>query len=378
MKLVILADSYLLDSSKGVTGTQVQLHNLSKAFALKMQVHCLAATNDPKLIEEKDDNVHIHYLQAKNSILTWIFDDSKYYKKLDQLQADVLLQRGRSSLTCVAAKWCKRNNKKFIWSTNGDDSLEPWKYTKLIYRSKRTWYRKLILALPALLLDYHIHLAIKNTHQVVNQTIHQKQRLKDNYNKEGTIISSYYLPFDASSIAKEKKILWLATLNKIKQPELFIDLAKNLSNKHDLTFELAGGSSNQQYFDEIQQLASLAPNLNMTGSVPFKETFQKFASAKLFILTSCAAVEGVPNTIIQAMICGTPIISLNHDPNNWFAQHQTGICCHGDFELLTETVKILLDDEKRLAILSENARLFAEQKFTSGEAINQYLSLFNS
>ena len=75
MKLAILAQTYLHDTTSQINGTLVQLDNLSKAFVKRgIEVHYVCCTNDKnKPVSEKLHGIHFHWIQRGNGYLDWYF-----------------------------------------------------------------------------------------------------------------------------------------------------------------------------------------------------------------------------------------------------------------------------------------------------------------
>jgi len=378
-KIAFLADSYLHDESTGVNGTQVQMHNLAHAFASRgLDVHYISLTKLDKPLIKNQDHLNFYWIKDHRKPGEWLLKILKFNRFLDQIQPDIVYQRGRSFLTFIAAHWAKKNQKRFVWATNGEDSCEFWKYIKLLKRSQRGFFKNAVLFPIFLLQDLLVHQGIRGAHFVVNQTDFQKQRLMENFSKEGQVIPSYF-PISKSNDqkTKEKRVLWLANLNLHKQPEIFISLA-DYCQELDYQFILAGGTKNSDYENNLKKQAKNLNNIQFTGTVPFRNTDEFYSRAFVFVNTSRQDADGLPNAFIQAMLNGTPIISLNHDPNGWLEKYDLGICCYGDIEIFLKKSKELLNHPDQIKKMGNNAIQFAQKTFANEEIIDQYCELFRS
>jgi glycosyltransferase involved in cell wall biosynthesis len=377
MKIAFLADSFLPDKSTGINGTQVQMYNLALAFKnAGLEVHYISLSNANKPTDEIINGIIIHWIPDKNNIFSWLHYMNNFTVTLDQIQPDILYQRGRSHLTYTAAKWSKKNRKKFVWGSNGEDSGEFWKLIKAVNKSQRSLWRKLLLYPYVAVQDIFIHQGIRNTDQVVNQTHHQKNRLWQNFNKTGVVIPSYFLPPSATeSYKKEKIVLWLANLIPNKQPELFIKFAEQ-NQDLEWKFILAGGTNNKKYWQSLLHQAAKLKNLEMIGQVPFEENKKYFSQASLFMNTSIN--EGISNTLVQAWLNSTPVLSFNIDPNDWIKTHNLGYCAHGNEEQFLHHGKSLLENYEQIESMQKNCKKFALQTFAAKETIDNYLKIFRS
>jgi glycosyltransferase involved in cell wall biosynthesis len=378
MKLAILANAFLHDPTTGVNGTQVQNCNLAAAFARQgMEVHYLAMTRDDARPEvEEYEGMSIHWLRPAGSLFGYLSENRAYLRILDELRPDALYNRGRSALTCAAARWARKNGARFVWGSNGEDSCDFFKRLDRLRRSDRPLWKKAAYLPHELLLDLMIHRGVRGARAVVNQTEHQRERLKENYGKDGIVLPSYFLPPETSDIEKQKYVLWLANFSELKQPEKFIELAASMDDAEDWVFILAGGTQDKAYEKRIRDRAELAPRLRTTGPVSFSEARELIEKASLIVSTS--AWEGLSNVIIQGWLSGTPVATLQHDPNNWIMERDIGFCAAGDMGALAQWTSKVLHDPARLAGLSRRCREFALREFASPSTIDAYLRLFGA
>lgn len=378
MKIAFLAESFLPDKSTGINGAQVQMYNLALAFKKAgLEVHYITLSNAYTRKDEIINGIHISWIPNQNFLFSWIQNIKIFNKILDQIQPDILYQRGRSPLTYTAAKWTKKNQKKFFWGSNGENSCEFWKLLKKLNKSKKTLLRKLLLYPDMIIQDLLIHKGIYGATKVVNQTYHQKNELWKNFKKTGIVLPSYFLPPTTKQQQKKKIVLWLANLIPNKQPELFIKFAEQ---NQDLCwkFIIGGGTHDRKYVQKFLNKAAKLKNLKMIGVVPFEETHKYYAQSSLFVNTSLKEADGLPNAFIQAWQNATPVLSLNHDPNDWIKTHHLGYCAHGNEEQFLLHGRSLLENYEQIESMQENCQQFALQTFAAEETIDSYLKLFRS
>jgi len=377
MKVAFLAESFLLDPSTEVNGTQVQLYNLAQGFARRgMDVHYIASTGKRGKDCEIISGIKLHWIMPRSGVFSGILNFRAYFDMLDQIHPDVVYQRGRSYLTYIATDWAKKNRKKFVWASNGENGCDLWKNIKRLMKSRSPLWKKMLLSPNALLQDILIHKGLRGTESVVNQTEHQREKLWRNFQKNGVLVPSYFpkLREEMEPLKKEKIVLWLANLSVGKQPEKFIQLAKHCHDCKSWKFILAGGTKNRAYFRKISEQAKDVSNLEMLGAVSFKESHKYFAKASLFVNTSI--MEGLPNTFVQAWLSRTPVLSLIHDPNCWIKTHNIGICAEGNLNIFIEKGKALLNNYKDLLAMGENCQKFALNTFATEKIVDTYIELF--
>lgn len=157
MKIAFLGDSFLFDKSMGINGTQVQMYNLAKAFTdRRLEVHYVSLTINGKQNSENVEGIEIHWIKSNFAIFSWLKEISDFKKVLNSIKPDVVYQRGRSYLTYVGGAWAEKNNKYFVWGSNGEDSCDFWKNIKRVARSKRPFLEK-IAALSIFFTPRHAH-----------------------------------------------------------------------------------------------------------------------------------------------------------------------------------------------------------------------------
>ncbi len=379
MRVAFLAEAFLLDVSTGLNGTQVQLYNLAEGFVKRgVEVDYIASTKNFRKDNEVINGIRVHWARTKEGPFSWVRNIFIYLNKLDQIQPDVVYQRGRSYLTYVGMKWAKKNQKKFIWGSNGEDGCDFWKHMRLLWSSKKPLWKKLILSPGGLVQDMFIHKGIRGSDNIVNQTENQKQRLFKNFHKMGLVVPSYFpVPFQASEpVHKEKMVLWLANLSPKKQPELFIQLAEYCRSCSGWRFVLGGGTKDKEYLHRISALSRTLPNMEMVGPVPFEESNGYFSRASLFVNTSMMEAEGLPNAFIQAWLAGAPVLSLVHDPNGWIMKNHLGICAKGNLREFLEKGKALLMNRAEREAMGERCRDFAMTTFATDRIIDEYIRIF--
>jgi len=376
MKIAFLAESFLPDKSTCINGSQVQMYNLALAFKkAELEVHYITLSNANTRKDEIINGIIIHWIPNRHFLFSWIQNIKVFNQILDKIQPDILYQRGRSPLTYTAAKWIKKNQKKFFWGSNGENSCEFWKQLKQLNKSQKPLWRKLLLFPDMIIQDLLIHKGIYGATKVVNQTYHQKNQLWKNFKKTGIVLPSYFLPPTTKQQQKKKIVLWLANLIPNKQPEFFIKFAEQ-NQDLEWKFILAGGTNDKKYWQSLLHQAAKLKNLQMIGKVAFEENQKYYSQVSLFVNTSIN--EGISNTFVQAWLNSTPVLCFNIDPNDWIKTHNLGYCAHGNEEQFLHHGRTLLKNYEQIETIQANCQQFALKTFAAKETIDSYLKLFKS
>lgn len=376
--IAILADSFLYDESTGVNGTQVQLFNIANALTGRdFTVHYISGTGDFRHATGTHTGIRLHWMRRATGVFRWPQDILAAMRILDRIDPDIVYQRGRSHLTCAAAAWARKRDRRFVWASNGEDSCDFWKNLIRIRRSPRPLWRKLLLWLYVLPLDMLIHRGIGRATGVINQTQHQKQRLQTNFAKRGMVLPSYFPPpVQDSAHGKESLVLWLANPSPGKRPDAFLDLAERLTDATGWRFVLGGHIPDTPYGRDLAARTAALPNVDTTGAIPFAASDACYDRASLFINTSLPDADGLPNAYIQAWYAGAPVLSLHHDPNGWIARNGLGFCAGGDEAALAAKARDFMNDPKTLSQIAARCRAFARETFGGDDVVDGYVKVF--
>jgi glycosyltransferase involved in cell wall biosynthesis len=151
-------------------------------------------------------------------------------------------------------------------------------------------------------------------------------------------------------------ILWVGRSDRMKRPDLFIDLATRLPQERFLM--ICQRATGDEDYPALVDRARAVPNLRFIDRVPFDQIDPWFQRAKVFVNTSDS--EGFPNTFIQAASQAVAILSLNANPDSFLTQYQCGLCAEGSVDRLAEGLRFLLERD-RFVELGRNSRRYVEQ-----------------
>ncbi len=122
-----------------------------------------------------------------------------------------------------------------------------------------------------------------------------------------------------------------------------------------------------------------AQRLNVEEMVDFKgfveNPYPYYATAKFLVLSS--KNEGFPNVIVEALACGTPVVSFDcvSGPREAIVHGQNGLLVDDqNFEMLAAAMEKIVADRELLQVLKINAKPSA-QRFGASEIGPKWLSL---
>jgi glycosyltransferase involved in cell wall biosynthesis len=294
----------------------------------------------------------------------FFFDTSRLMKSLREIQPDVIYQRTLSAYTGIAAYYAKKNNSSLVWHIAHDHDVSP-----PISKMEKSMLIKLI--------DRKIgEYGIRNSNFIIAQTEKQKKLLEQNYERRATAIISNFHPLPSELIEKRLpiKIVWVANFKPMKRPELFVRLAKDLSNIEKIDFIMIGRAGSRDRYRNMCNQIDKMKNLKYLGECSIDEVNRILAQAHIFVNTSVA--EGFPNTFIQAWMRKVPVVSLDVSTDSILQSNQIGLSSRSYEEMRNNVLKLIRDPDLR-ATLGERAQEYA-YKNHSMENAKSLVSLFLS
>ena len=269
---------------------------------------------------------------------------------MKKTNADVYIQRANPFYTGQVSFWCKINRKRFVYFTghdsNCDFSLLPEPLNILVRKA--------------------YEFGLNRADGIIVQTDNQKNLLEENFGLKSSVIRSLFVEHALSKTEKEanpEKVIFVGSLTRKKRPDLFIELASNFP---EVEFELIG-SGEGKYFKDILAKVNGVRNVKFRGTLRGEELESAFLSATALVLTSSA--EGFPNVFLEAWHYGTPIISLNIDPDGLLSVKGGGLLAESREELQLCLKKLLQDSREREELI-KNGRTVLDNEFDFGKSVN--------
>jgi len=140
------------------------------------------------------------------------------------------------------------------------------------------------------------------------------------------------------------------------------------AEKEDLSYLIVGDG---QLADEVRRVASRHSNVVYRGLVPTADLPEIYNECKLLVLPS--ETEGLPNVVLEAMACGTPVLAraVGGIPDI-IADGKTGfiLSSNNPSDIARDIVRAL--NTRGLAEISENALTLVQNEFSFRQALDRY------
>jgi glycosyltransferase involved in cell wall biosynthesis len=138
-------------------------------------------------------------------------------------------------------------------------------------------------------------------------------------------------------------VAWVGVLRQPKRPDLLIELAQRLPS---VEFVVCGGPSAHRsppgYGEMMVRKLKDVPNIRYLGHTPPARAIEIIGEAALLLSTSDG--EGFPSVFLEAWAYGTPVVSLQIDPDGLIASRRLGAVSHG-LELAPKAITTLLESD---------------------------------
>lgn len=334
-------------------GAEVDLFMIAKELAKdkRFSVNFLVGDFGQKDIENINNVKIFKSYKVKECKLAQML---KLIIKLIKIKSDIYFQESASGGTGVIRSATKLLRKKFIYRTASDiDCNGKFIENKFIE-------------------GFLFKLGIKYADVVITQNNANKKQLKKSIGV-GSIVVKNSLKIKHFKNNNRKYILWIGRSNKLKQPYIFLDLAKKIPRENFVMICPPTAYNSIDLKKLKRQIVNL-PNIKLINYVPFAEINEYFSTAKIFINTS--EYEGFPNTFVQSVINATPIITLNIDPDNFMAKSGCGVCANGKVSKLISETKRILNSKEEWKKMSDKAYCYALDNHDIKVIINKYKSMF--
>ncbi|WP_158609135.1 glycosyltransferase family 4 protein [Pusillimonas sp. NJUB218] len=223
------------------------------------------------------------------------------YAIWDAASADVYIAFGATGYSARLARWCQIRRRRFVLMHGSDMDLDPIEIDAAY-----------VYAFPGL---------------SVAQTKYQARELGNRFGRESMVLPNPVdIPERAPCSAPREFALWVGKSDRVKCPDRMLGLAHLCSNVPIL---MIMNRANPEIFDAIK--ADAPKNVTFIDAVPPDAMHSYYRRAFAFVSTS--KIEGFANSFLEAGACGTPILSLDVDPEGMLSHHGAGLLTLGRLDV---------------------------------------------
>ena len=182
--------------------------------------------------------------------------------------------------------------------------------------------------------------------------------------------------------AKSGYIAYCGRLSELKGVHVLLEAIAHLKEKNrtDVRLKIAG-TGEPMYLETCRRQISdmrLEKNVELVGELDTKQLPDFYANA-LFSVVPSLWFENLPNSLIESLACGTPVITSNIGSLKGCIENgRNGFLFNpGDACDLATKIAACLENETLLNQMAKNARAEAREKYSPDKHINKLLMVFN-
>lgn len=283
-----------------------------------------------------------------------LFDMPVLVAMLCWFRPDVIYQRSASAHTGIVAAYARVSGCKLVWHIANERNLDGR------YETRGTPWR---------IVDYLesriMFFGMRRADVVIAQTKRQAAMLGATFGRFANAVIPNFHPAASEDLVKSSpiRVLWVANWKKSKRPELFVELARELSNPELHEFRMIGVVNEAEAWQrELRLQAQAVAGLTVLGGLSQEEVNKELAQACLLVNTS--TVEGFSNTFIQAWLREVPVASLDADPDGLIETKRLGFCAKGDYTRLREGVASCIRNVSALRDMGDRAYRHARAAYS--------------
>jgi len=167
----------------------------------------------------------------------------------------------------------------------------------------------------------------------------------------------------------------VAVLRSFKRHDIFLKIAKKLTEEFDnLKFIIAGDGPQKEKILEIINELNIQNRVILTGYI--KDVAKLLSAFDIFVLTSDSK-EGVPQSIIQALLMKVPVVATDVGSiKDLFCNNNFVLINFDENKIYHSIRELILSKDKRDA-LSQNARSYIETNFSKTNMSSQIIEIYN-
>ncbi len=223
---------------------------------------------------------------------------------LGRADADVYYQNVIDGVTGQVALWCRAKRRRFVYSASSDSDCDA-RLPLLDTLRERVLFRA----------------GLRLADRIIVQTGRQQAMLSRNFDRRSTVIplaAPDEACADGGGDAGGDRVAWVGRVCEVKRPDRLLDLADACP---EFQFDLIGPEDGSPYAAAVMARARATPNVTVHGGVEHAALAGHFRRSACLCCTS--AIEGFPNTFLEAWSFGVPVLST-FDPDGVLERHRLG------------------------------------------------------
>lgn len=333
MKVAFLNDriyGYASADVSAVGGSERQQWLLARALASSGWTVCVGIRDRLKGGECRTiEGVDFHGIMHGHYLLDW-------YRFLSSTRPDWLYWRGATHLLGPVVQMAHVLGVQTIFAAAFDTDVRP----RVALSARQAWWPLYAWGLS-------------KTERLFVQHGRQLEQLPSRWRSKALVVRSIADTHRdvKSHSCREPYVAWVGMLRQPKRPDLLIETAQR---SPQIKYVVCGGAATHRspsgYSQKIIEQFRALPNVVFRGQVAPEEAERVIAEAAALLCTSDQ--EGFPNTFLQAWSYGTPVVTLQIDPDSLVKRLELGAVTPTVEATVEELQRLLASPQERQTIAS--------------------------
>ncbi len=333
MKIAFLNDriyDYASSDASAVGGNERQQWLLARALASSGWTVCVGIRQRLKLGECRTiEGVEFHGIMQGQYLLDC-------YRFLSTTRPDWLYCRGASHLLGPLVQIAHVAGVQTIFAAAFDTDVQP----RSALTARRRWWPLYAWGLS-------------KTERLFVQHGGQLEELPSRWRAKARVVRSIADTRMSSTphSCRELYVAWVGMLRQPKRPDLLVEIAER---SPQVKYIVCGGATTHRspsgYSQRLIEQFRGLPNIEFRGQVAPEEAERVIAESAALLCTSDQ--EGFPNTFLQAWSYGTPVVTLQIDPDSIVKRLELGAVTGTVDATVEQLQRLLASPQERQSIAS--------------------------
>ena len=222
--------------------------------------------------------------------------------------------------------------------------------------------------------------------QIVTVSNDLATRVKSRYSRLSDCVATVYNGIDSQRFSQNNNelpeeymiespyILHISSYSNKKNPRGILKSFKKVKNQMDVNLVVVGGGwKDNKQVQRFIESSNIADRVTLTGYVPDKHLPSLYQNSELFLYPSLHETFGLP--IVEAMACGTPVVTSNIYSPPEIAGGAAVTCDPSDPSDIADGIKqILTDHDLREALIEQG--LSNSKQYTWENAADEMIEIY--
>lgn len=274
-------------------------------------------------------------------------------KALRRANADVYIHNAAEAVTGQIALWTKLQCRTFVCSIASEPACER-KLPTLNTIWERCFYG----------------IGLRNADAIITQTKAQSLKLETEWGLNSKVLPMPCEPPQDISrddhVGRSGVVLWVGRVVPLKRLEILLDVALHCP---EIGFDVVGELDiKSSYGKELSDRAARLENVSLRGRQPFDAVWKFYMQSSILVCTS--EYEGFPNTFLEAMYFGLPIIST-FDPDGLLEKEGLGLTVRTTAQLVN-SIRLLKEDRFEYNRIKKKSMDYFDEHHVGSKALSRF------